>query len=456
MTRRSYGTGSLVESKPGTWRLRVFVGTSPVTGKPMQISRTVHTKTRGGKAEAQREMAKFIAEVEQGHHKGRDATFGRLLAEWMTHLEHQGKAPSTLATYQTHVKNRIVPALGSLKLSALNAHALDQFYMEQKAGGLGIQTIKLLHSIISTALQQGVSWGWIDKNEARRAKPPADTRDGPGVLTPNEVQRLIDGADIDLAAAITLAALTGARRGELCGLKWSDIDWDAETLRIERSRVPVSGQGVITGKTKTKTARTIRLDPVCVERLRIYRAVVAGRGVPTTFYDDVASDLDDPEYAREFAAAAVDSGVSIGDVVDSRVFSPDGPRCAKCGEPMWTANNDAPASHVRDSHPEDHVPVAADPWLLTPDDGTTPYNPKQLSHHITQLGKKLGIDVHTHSLRHFSASYLVGSGVDVTTASARLGHTTAVMLETYSHPISERDGDAAAILGRLLTKKDDG
>lgn len=392
MTRRSYGTGSLVEARPGVWRLRVFVGTSPVTGKPMQVSRTVRTKVRGGKAEARREMATFIAEVKAGAHKGRDATFGRLLADWMIHLEHQGKAPSTLTTYKIHVKNRIVPALGDLKLSQITAHALDQFYMDQKAGGLGVQTIKLLHSIISTALQQGVSWGWIDKNEARRAKPPADTRDKSSVLTPEEVQRLIDGADIDLAAAITLAALTGARRGELCGLKWSDIDWDAETLRIERSRVPVSGQGVLTGKTKNKTARTIRLDPVCVERLRIYRAVVAGRGV--------------------------DSGVSIGGVVDSVVST-------------------------------------FDPWLLTPDDGTTPYNPKQLSHHITSLGKKLGIDVHTHSLRHFSASYLVGSGVDVTTASARLGHTTAVMLETYSHPISERDGDAAAILGRLLTPKEE-
>lgn len=375
--RRTKGTGSLIEARPGVWRLRVFTHPDPRTGHPRQVNRTVYTKKRGGKSEAQAALTKLLREVQQGKHKGTDATFGTLLTDWLAWLEHQGKRPSTMATYRTHVENRIRPELGSVKLSKLRPDRLDAFYMAQRESGLGVRTVTLLHSIIAAALEQGVKWGWLDKNPARQARPPRDTRDAPSALTPEQVQRLVDAADIDLAAAIMLAALTGARRGELCGLRWSDVDWENRTIRIERARVPVDGQGIVEGKTKTGRGRTIHLDPVAMTALGRYRMEVGGR--------------------------------QLGEA------------------------------------PED-------PWLLTPDDGTTPTNPKALSHHLTKLGKRLGIPVHTHSLRHFSATQLVAAGVDVTTASSRLGHTTAVMLETYSHPISERDAEAAAVLGRLLER----
>ena len=78
--------------------------------------------------------------------------------------------------------------------------------------------------------------------------------------------------DPALAAMISVGAAIGARRGELCGLRWSDIDWEAQTLTIERQWVPGAGGVRLTG-TKTGKARTIPI-PQVIETLRYWRALV--------------------------------------------------------------------------------------------------------------------------------------------------------------------------------------
>ena len=82
--------------------------------------------------------------------------------------------------------------------------------------------------------------------------------------------------DPDMAALIALAAVTGARRGELCGLVWTDVDFDQATLRIERSVAVVAGQR-ITKDTKTHAARVLALDPFGLEVIRRQRARLEDR-----------------------------------------------------------------------------------------------------------------------------------------------------------------------------------
>ena len=77
--------------------------------------------------------------------------------------------------------------------------------------------------------------------------------------------------DPDIAAFVALAAVTGARRGELCGLQWGDIDWEGATLTVERS-VAVMGKGdLLTKDTKTHAVRRMALDEFGVEVLRRHR-----------------------------------------------------------------------------------------------------------------------------------------------------------------------------------------
>jgi len=134
-------------------------------------------------------------------------------------------------------------------------------------------------AILSAACNQAVKWGWIERSPVLRASPPSVTRTTMKVPTPAQLARLVaeaEAADPVLAAAIALAALTGARRGELCALRWSDVDLEAGTVQIERA-ITVVAKTAYEGPTKTHQGRRIALDEVGVATLRRHRAFVEQR-----------------------------------------------------------------------------------------------------------------------------------------------------------------------------------
>jgi integrase len=86
-----------------------------------------------------------------------------------------------------------------------------------------------------------------------------------------EVQAMIKAAvsdDTDMATLIALAAVTGARRGELCGLQWGDVDWTGHTMTIERSVATMGRKQLITKDTKIHAARRLALDAFGEETLK--------------------------------------------------------------------------------------------------------------------------------------------------------------------------------------------
>jgi integrase len=160
--------------------------------------------------------------------------------------------------------------LGAVRLDKLGPDTLDGWYRKWIEEGLSPNSVHHLHAILSTALNQAVKWGWIDRSPAARASPPPLRQMPMKIPTPEELNRLHRCAtDIDpvLGTAIALAALTGARRGELAALRWSDIDLVAGRLRIARSLTVVYGT-VHIGPTKTHQVRDIALDEIGVGALR--------------------------------------------------------------------------------------------------------------------------------------------------------------------------------------------
>lgn len=112
------------------------------------------------------------------------------------------------------------------------------------------------------ALQQAVRWGWLTENPAVHASPPRTQRVEPTAPTPDEMSRLLTAAtDADPAFGtfIRLAAVTGARRGELCGLRWNAVDLDAGSVLISRSVVR-GEDGLVNKDTKTHQARRVAID----------------------------------------------------------------------------------------------------------------------------------------------------------------------------------------------------
>ena len=138
---------------------------------------------------------------------------------------------------------------------------------------IGAATILKVHLVARGALDRAVRWGWLARNPAAAAEPPPVR---PPVIrppTPEELALLLVNAEREdpvFALWLRVAAATGARRGELCALRWNDLDFEARTVTIERGVVVVEG-GVLERPTKTHNRRTLALDDTTLELLAGHR-----------------------------------------------------------------------------------------------------------------------------------------------------------------------------------------
>ncbi len=268
--------GSIRQRGPKVWQVRVSLGKDPDTGRYRYAQHYVN----GGKRDAQRASAELVAEIERGGHRQRGRhTVEELLDRWMAHIESQGRAPSTLVRYRSAIDVNIKPRLGRVEIAKVDGAILDAFYGQLQRGGLSPLTVRKSHAILSAAFSQAIRWGWIDLNPVVRSSPPSPR--GREIRPPSldELRRLIDACaedHPDLGCLIYAAATTGARRGELSGLRWSDIDLDAATATFARSISDAGGE-VSVKDPKTHQARRIALDASTVDVLREHRRRVEER-----------------------------------------------------------------------------------------------------------------------------------------------------------------------------------
>jgi integrase len=250
----------------GAYEVRVYVSRDPITGKVRQLSRTV----RGTLPAARTVRARLLTEVADGKHGGASTTFGALLDDWLEHREKMGASPTTLAGDREKIERVIRPGLGTVKLAKLGARHLDSLYAAHQG-----RSVRHYHRLIHAVLEQAFRWGWVDTNVAKRARP------GPvapvAIKPPNATQlrKLLTAARAsrrrDLAQIVQWAAMTGMRRGEICGLRWHDVDWTARTVQVRRSIYQV-GTVVAEKDPKTHQARTIQVSDealaVLMQRLK--------------------------------------------------------------------------------------------------------------------------------------------------------------------------------------------
>ena len=254
-----------------SWELRAYVGVEPTTGRAKYLTRTF----RGGKREADEALARFVTEVSGGGHAAKDTTLSELIRRWID-LVREDLSPSTVRGYERIIRCYIESDIGRVSLAKLRTDQLDRFYSKlrdqggQDGGPLSPATIRQTHAVIRRALNQGMRWGWIAANPATLARPPRVRTPALHPPEPEGVLRLIaeaENADPDLACFLLLAATTGARRGELCALRWSDLDKKTGALTISRSIVESQGSTLIEKDTKTHSSRRIALDSGSIDAL---------------------------------------------------------------------------------------------------------------------------------------------------------------------------------------------
>jgi integrase len=154
--------------------------------------------------------------------------------------------------------------LGDVALPKLTAQQINGFYRERLAAGNSPTTVRHYHRILSGALrfvedEEWINWG--GRSPASKATPPPSVDKEAYDPTVDEVLRLIHAAETSrqppMADFIRLGALTGMRRGEVCGLRWIDIDWDKALIFVRRSVYQIPGQ---VGVKLTKNKRSKRVD----------------------------------------------------------------------------------------------------------------------------------------------------------------------------------------------------
>jgi len=255
--------GSIRQRGKQSWEIRAFAGKDAETGKKRYVTRTV----RGDRREAEVALGRLLGEIDDGQHAVRAGTVGELCERWYSHAAPD-LSPAVAAEYRRLLDRRILPRWADVPLRRLRTADLDQWYSELRrsgaAGGkpLAPNTVMRSHAVLRRALAQGVKWGWLTANPAANASPPRSKKQHLELPDPADVARLIEAAanvNPSLPTYFRLAAATGARRGELCALRWKHIDLDKRRVTIARSMAQV-GSELIDKDTKTHQVRNVTID----------------------------------------------------------------------------------------------------------------------------------------------------------------------------------------------------
>lgn len=279
--------GTIRKRKNGTWEGRYTIGYDS-HGKQKQKS--IYGKTR---AEVAKKLSEVTSAIQNGSYIApRNLTLSEWLEVWLTSYAYIKVRPSTYASYQAYIERHVSPIIGGLQLQKLTTNQLQVFFNEKRVngridgkGGLSPKTIRNIYNMLHEALQQAVINKIVSVNVSEGVVLPSKDEKEIIVFKPEEQRAIIEAAQKDrLGFAIELDFFTGLRVGELCALKWSDIDLAAKEFRVRRTlqRVQkktsdIKSKGkrtqIVEGATKTKKGnRVIPLTDTMLQKLLVHKA----------------------------------------------------------------------------------------------------------------------------------------------------------------------------------------
>ena len=162
-------------------------------------------------------------------------TIEQFFARWLEEVVKLTREERTYEVYCYHARSHILPTLGRVRLDRLTPDQVQRLYARLQQSGLAPKTVRNVHGVLNSALNQAVEWRLVAQNAAALTKrPKVVRRKGVRTLTPAEVLRLWAAANPRWKTLLLVTALTGARQGEILALKWSDVDFERGTLTIQR------------------------------------------------------------------------------------------------------------------------------------------------------------------------------------------------------------------------------
>lgn len=211
----------------------------------------------------------------------RSITLAKYIEHWATDVGPKKLADST---YQRDLQDirRILPTLGNYKLTDLRKEVIREFYEEMRhsprldgRGNLSEKSVEGLHNTLCGILSAAVDEGYLTHNPAWRCYKPKGQKKECPVADEETVKKLItafEGQSMKYETYFKLVLATGLRRGEACGLRWSDINWRKRTIHVQRGVVKLSHQESITKDPKTTSGdRMVYLSKEMCQLLKAWR-----------------------------------------------------------------------------------------------------------------------------------------------------------------------------------------
>lgn len=245
------------EKECRAWRVRISVGIKP-------NYRVIERVVRGPKTKATALANRLETENNDGKISAENATVGKVLARYVLLCESRDRAPNTLVNYR-RMAEWITAQCGSVELRRFSGTDIDDL-MARVTDEKGASSADHYFRFLRAAMRQAVRWGLIMQAPTDRASAPSVPESEADSPEADEVRRVLamlegDDGNADLASLVWTAAVTGTRRGGLCGMTIGDIDFDKAELIHRHAASRVEGKTYIRAP-KSKRVRRVAVDPV--------------------------------------------------------------------------------------------------------------------------------------------------------------------------------------------------
>ncbi len=398
----------------GSWSFIADVGVDEVTGNRKQIKRGGFPK----QTDAQDALDKLLNQLRTDTYVPDDGmTVAAWLHQWVDERQELGKIKDTTADgYRDHIRVHLVPAIGRLKLRDLRPSHVQQLLKDLGKGERGPATVARIHATLRSALTVAVKRQLILSNPAQFVELPETQRPEVHPWEAEELGAFLDSvASHPLSILFETVAATGLRRGEVLGLRWSDLDLTERFLMVNQ---------------QVKACNKVRAgeQPECP-----YCGAAHG---------GLVFDMTPKSAGRKNKPVELDDGI-VGALM------------------LHKLAQDAEREQWGDAY-RDHGLVFTRPG----GDPLVPGDVSELFHHLIEAvrfdedahlpdaERRRLVRVRLHDLRHGHASLMLAARVPMEIVSKRLGHSSlAITADTYSHLLKNVGRGAAEQAAALVPRK---
>ena len=265
-TKNAKGAGTIRKRPDGRWEGRYSVGFDPKTGK--QIQKSVYGSSQ---KEVRQKISKITSEIDEGIYTDPcNMKLGTWLDIWLKEYTGNLKA-STLSIYDSHVRTHLKPNLGQIQLAKLAPHMVQHLYNELlNERGLSAKTVKNIHGALHRAMEQAKQLGYIRVNPLDAVIVPRVEKTQIETLADDEMLRflnVIKGEPDELIYFVTV--FTGLRQGEVLGLTWDCVDFENNTLLINKQHTQLrKTKEYVFASLKNDKIRTLTVADEVMDALR--------------------------------------------------------------------------------------------------------------------------------------------------------------------------------------------